>query len=230
MKLWKKALIGTALAGTLVAGTGFGTYSWFTAEKTAKGTIVNGTFSLGELGQLFKHEQFAPSQLLMGDWNTVENTGSMNQVLRATYTHKVDNAELNVNKYKVGYMALKFKEKPDGDVLKASKNKLEALLNGTTNPINAKLADSSPYETESGILSDEQVQSLTKQQGDISSKVITLGDGNKFWKLKKNEKIDIIFGVKLSESAGNKYQGVKYDAEFKVEAKQTDNGAKYKSE
>jgi len=36
--------------------------------------------------------------------------------------------------------------------------------------------------------------------------------------------------VWLSERAGNEYQVVKYDAEFKVEAKQTDNGAEYQSE
>ncbi|MFK9091955.1 TasA family protein [Bacillus salipaludis] len=230
MKKWQKALIGSALAGTLVAGSGFGTYAWFTAEKKATGTIVNGTFSLGDMGQLFKHKNFAPSQLLYSDWNTVDNTGSMDQVLRATYTHKLDNANVNVNKYKVGYIALKYKEKPSGDVLKDSKYKLEALFNGTTNPLSMSKAESSNYEVETGILSDSEVQSLVEQQGDQSSKVIKIGDGNKFWKLKTDEYIDIIFGVKLSDKAGNEYQGVKYDAEFKVEAKQTDNGAEYQSE
>jgi hypothetical protein len=34
MKKVKKALIATSLAGALVASAGFGTYSWFTAEKS----------------------------------------------------------------------------------------------------------------------------------------------------------------------------------------------------
>ncbi|CRK80825.1 hypothetical protein [Neobacillus massiliamazoniensis] len=231
MRKWQKTLIGSALAGTLVVGAGIGTYSWFTAESKSAGTIVNGTFSLGELQPLFNHDQFAPSQLLFSDWNTIKNTGSMDQVLRATYSHKIDHANVNINKYKVGYIALKYKEKPNGDVLKDYKYKLDALLNGTTNPISSfAKADPSNYEVETGVLSDSEVQSLMKAEGDKSSKVITLGDGKKFWKLKTDEYIDIIFGVKLSENAGNDYQGVKYDAEFKVEAKQTDNGAKYQSE
>jgi spore coat-associated protein N len=235
MKNLKKALLGTALAGSLVVGAGFGTYSWFTAETSATGTIDNGTLTLGEMGTLFEHDNFAPSQLLIGEWNKIENTGSLDQVLKATYTHSVDK-EANVSKYKVGYLAVKFKEtnQPGVDKIKDWKLRIGGILNGTTNPTQsiAKAAsDSSDYEVIEGVLSDSEVQGLMKaQEAGGNSKTIELGDGKKFWKLKNNEYIGIIFGVKLSDKAGNEFQGAHYDATFKVEAKQTDDGAMYQSE
>ncbi|SFA92316.1 MULTISPECIES: hypothetical protein [unclassified Bacillus (in: firmicutes)] len=236
MKSLKKALLGTALAGTLVVGASYGTYSWFTAEQSASGTISNGTLALGEMGSLFAHENFAPSQLLISEWNTVENTGSLDQRLLATFSHSVDK-EVNVSKYKVAYLAIKFKEKEEG-VLKVKdwKLRLGGILNGTTNPAKtmAKAADNADYEVVEGVLSDEQVQTIMKAQaeGGSNSKVIKLGNGDngKFWNLKSDEQIGIIFGVKLSEKAGNDFQGANYTAEFKVEAKQTDDGAMYQSE
>lgn len=236
MKSLKKALLGTALAGTLVVGASYGTYSWFTAEQSATGEIVNGTLTLGEMGSLFEHTNFAPSQLLISEWNTVDNTGSLDQELLATFTHSV-NKEVNVSKYKVGYLAIKFKEKDEGVFkVKDWKLRLGGILNGTTNPARtmAKAADNAGYEVVEGVLSDEQVQTMMKAQaeGGSNSKVIKLGNGEngKFWRLKSDESIGIIFGVKLSEKAGNDFQGAKYDATFKVEAKQTDEGALYQSE
>lgn len=227
MKKLKRILLGTAIAGTLTIGLGVGTYSWFTAESNATGTLENGTFSLGEMEKLFNHKQFSPSQLLFSNWQTINNTGDLDQVLRATYTHEINKENVNINKYKVGYTALKYKEKPGEDVLKQQKYELEKLLDGTTNPINPLSIESTDIEVVEGILTDEEVNTLS---GEKSSKTITLGDGNKFWTLKSDEYIDIVFGVKLSEKAGNKYQGVKYDAEFKAEAKQTDSGAEYDSD
>jgi spore coat-associated protein N len=224
MKKWQKALIGTALASSLVIGSGVGTYAWFSAEKTAKGAMENGTFSLGEMGQLFKHQGFAPSQLLFSDWQTIENTGNMDQLLRGTFSSKVNSSAANINKYKVGYIALKYKVKPNEEVLKAYKYRLEAVLDGTTNPINGFDLKSSEVELEYGVLSSDEVSAFA---GKPTAKTITLGDGSKFWSLNNNEYIDIVFGVKLSEEAGNEFQGVQYDAEFKVEAKQSDNGAEY---
>lgn len=219
----KKILIGTALSGILVASAGIGTYSWYTAQKEAAGQIVNGTFSLGDMGQLFQHEKFAPSQLLMSDWNSINNTGDLDQLLRVTYTHSVDNNAVNVKKYKVGYIAVKSKLKPDGTYKEVTKAKLNALLNGTTNMVTA--ASDNGYTTAGAILT-----SSADPNAIVTSKTSTLGDGSKFWSLKPGEHIDIIFGVKLSENAGNEFQGVKYDANFKVEAKQTDNGSQYQAD
>lgn len=232
MKNIKKALIGTALAGSLVASAGFGTYSWFTSETQATGTIENGTLTLGEMGPLFNHQNFAPSQLLVGDWNTIENTGSLNQVLKATYHHEITPGQAGISKYKVGYIALKFKEKPNKDVLKDWELRLGGIFNGTTNPTAPSLskAASSEVEVSEGILSDVEAQSLTAaKQGPKTEKTFTFGNGdnNPFWNLKNNEFIKIIFGVKLDDSAGDEFQGVKYDATFKVIGKQTDEGAQF---
>ncbi|MEH7299937.1 hypothetical protein [Neobacillus drentensis] len=236
MKSWSKALLGTAMAGLLVAGAGYGTYSWYTAEKTASGTIDNGTFGLADMGQLFQHQKFAPSQQLTSEWQTIQNTGNLDQLLKATFTQTIDSPNANINKYKVGYIALKFKTKPNQDVLKAVKFKMGALLNGgTVNPIDqTDMTASGAVEVTQGVLSDVPVQSgvnaQSKSKANKMSKTFTLGDGTKFWSLKEGEYIAISFGVLLSDSAGNEFQGVHYNANFKVEAKQTDPGAQYQSD
>jgi spore coat-associated protein N len=232
MNKLQKVFLGTAIAGTLVVGAGIGTYSWFTAEKTASGTIDNSTFGLGDMGTLFNHQKFAPSQLIFSDLQTVENTGNVDQLLRATYTHSVNSEAANVKKYKVGYIAWKYKQKPDGEVVsKGQQTRLNSILNGgPINEVTSKLGKN--VEAQEGILSDGQVQSLMRAQGqgDNMTRILTLGDGNKFWSLKKGEFIEITFGVKLSENAGNEFQGVGYTGEFKVEAKQTDDGAQYQAD
>lgn len=236
MKHWKKALLGTAMAGTLIAGAGYGTYSWYTAEKSAAGTIDTGTFGLADMGQLFQHQKFAPSQLLTSEWQTIQNTGNLDQLLRATFTQTIDSPNANINQYKVGYIALKFKTKPNQDVLKATKMKLAPLLNsGTVNPLDqTDVKSAGSIEAAQGVLSDVPVQSgvnaQAKSKGNKMSKTFTLGDGTKFWSLKEGEYIAISFGVLLRDTAGNEFQGVHYNANFKVEAKQTDNGALYQSD
>ena len=241
MKKMKKVLIGTALAGSLIAGAGMGTYSWYTAESHASGSIETGTFGLSQMGSLFDQKQFTPSQVIFSDAQTIENTGSLPQILNATYTHKVDKA--NLSQYKVGYIAYKFKANQPNDVPPKTKDKLKAVLDGTYNIVQSNApsprlksdAASSNIESDQGVLTEQQLQSLsprmTKKQG-ATDKTIMIGDGEKqkFWTLKENEQIVIIFAVKLSENAGNEYQGVNYQASFDVEAKQTDSGAQYKSE
>ncbi|PLR77244.1 hypothetical protein CU633_11920 [Bacillus sp. V3-13] len=226
MKNVKKALIGTALAGTLVVGAGFGTYSWFTDQSQATGTIENGTLTLGEMGSLFEHTNFAPSQVLLSNWNTVKNTGSLDQVLRATYTHSVDGA--SISKYKVGYLAVKYTEKPGKDKLKDWELRIQKkFFSGETNPaVMSAAAAEEGYEIKEGILTEEEVQQLAKAEASGTSRTLTLGEGG-FWKLNDNQYIDIIFGVKLLDTAGNEYQGATYNANFLVEAKQTDNGAEF---
>ncbi|MBD7964935.1 TasA family protein [Fictibacillus norfolkensis] len=226
MKVAKKALLGTALAGAMVVSAGFGTYSWFTDVKTANGTIDNGSLTLGMDTELFAHKNFAPSQMFVSEFKKIENTGSLDQILRASYTHSVDKA--SVKKYKVGYLAVKYAERPDGAVLKdIAMAYQKGFDKGVTNPVlpmgSAKSANS--YEVEGGVLSEEQASAM-KAQAANHEKTIHFGEG-KFWKLKDNQNIEIMFFVKLLDSAGNEYQGAHYDAEFKVEAKQTDNGAEF---
>ncbi|MFG6115257.1 TasA family protein [Halobacillus sp. MO56] len=85
MKNIKKALVGTALAGTLVVGAGAGTYSWFNAEYTASGEITNETLQLnGETTfdeKLFEGATLAPSRTVEDSFS-IKNTGSMDQIVR----------------------------------------------------------------------------------------------------------------------------------------------------
>jgi len=66
----------------------------------------------------------------------------------------------------------------------------------------------------------------------VSDKNWQLGDGTNqaFWRLKSDQYIDVMFAIKLDETANNDYQGVKYSADLKVQAKQTDDGSKYDGE
>lgn len=50
---------------------------------------------------------------------------------KATYTHSIDKASLE--KYDIGFMAMKYKVKPDEDDYADSKIKFENLFDGTTN-------------------------------------------------------------------------------------------------
>ncbi|MGE6257153.1 hypothetical protein ACQKCU_04445 [Heyndrickxia sporothermodurans] len=237
MKKMKKALLGTTLVGALVVSAGFGTYSWFTSETNAAGQIANGTLQLNN-GQdmtekIIDGADFAPSQLKYGEWLTIDNTGSQDTHIKATLNQTLDK-DINIKKYKVGYIALKYKEKPSGDVLKASKIKLEKLFDGTTNVVDTLRASDGEIEVAPGVTA---VSGVVGEDGiagfkAVSNKEWVLGEGtNKpFWRLKSDQYIDIVFAVKLDESANNDYQGVKYSADLKVQAKQTDEGSKYDGE
>ena len=226
MKVAKKALLGTALAGAMVVSAGFGTYSWFTDVKTANGTIDNGSLTLGMDTELFAHKKFAPSQVLLSDYKTIENTGDLDQVLRATYTHSINKA--SIKKYKVAYLAMKY----TGNIDEAEKVRFKSFAqkgfeNGNSNIVmdNGLAKKSVNYEVEAAYLSEEQVNALQAKKVS-NEETIKFGKG-KFWKLNEGQKIDIFFMVKLLDSAGNEYQGAHYDAEFKVEAKQTEDGAEF---
>jgi spore coat-associated protein N len=245
MKNIKKVLIGTALAGSLVVGAGYGTYSWFTAETSAMGTIDNGTFTLGEMGTLFTNQKIAPSQIGESELETIDNTGSLDQILKATYNHTItpggqvtlsaNQTEAVISKYKVYYFAIKYKEKPKKNVVIDIRDNLFKFINGNPNPAlnKAAVAVDPGYEVKQGQLSDQEVQSLmATNQASPTEKTFTLGNGDKdvFWTLTPKQHIDIQFFVKLDNSAGNEFQTTTYGATFKVEAKQTDQGAKFPSQ
>ncbi|MGE8203780.1 hypothetical protein ACQKP0_04385 [Heyndrickxia sp. NPDC080065] len=237
MKKAKKALLGTTLVGALVVSAGFGTYSWFTSETNAAGQIANGTLQLNN-GQNITEKiidgvDFAPSQLKYGEWMTIDNTGTQDTHIKASLNQSLDK-DINIKKYKVGYIALKYKEKPSGDVLKASKIKLEKLFDGTTNVVATLQESNGEIEVAPGVTA---VTGLVGEDGvagfkAVSNKEWILGDGTdkSFWRLKSDQYIDIVFAIKLDESANNDYQGVKYTADLKVQAKQTDDGSKYDGE
>ncbi|MFD4704673.1 hypothetical protein ACFWM3_07375 [Gottfriedia sp. NPDC058432] len=236
MKKMKRALLGTTLVGALVVSVGFGTYSWFTSETNAAGQIVNGTLQLNN-GQNITEKvidgvDFAPSQLKYGEWMTVDNTGTLATNIKATLNQKLDK-DVNIKKYKVGYIAIKYKQKPTGDVQKAAKIKLDKLFDGTTNVVQSQTfsneSEIAPgVSAVTGLVGEEGVAGYTA----VSNKNWQLGNGANqgFWKLKSDEYIDMMFAIKLDETANNDYQGVKYSADLKVQAKQVDEGSKYEGE
>lgn len=246
----KKVLLGTTLAGAVAVSASYGTYSWFTSQTTAKGKITNAVVELNNSknmkGSVVEAENFAPSQLVFGDWLTIDNTGTVDTFLQAKLQQTL-NKPLSLDAYKVGYVALKYKVKPTEEVLKETQDKLEELFEGTTNEVSRS---QSPVELSNGV---EMVTGYVNAPGALKSstgaksfataaansavvdgkKDILLGDGaesgqdNEFWNLETDEYIDISFGVKLDESANNDYQGVKYSANLSVTAKQKDDGALY---
>ena len=224
MKKTKKLLLGTALAGTLIVSAGFGTYSWFTSETNAQGSMKNGVLAINDgvdiETPIFEGTKFTPSQLQYGEWLSLSNTGDLETYLKATYTHSVDKASLGA--YEVGYMAMKYTVTPGEDVYEASKTKLANLFKGTTNERSLAIpSNTDGVEIVGNVLSQEAVDS-----GEI---VFGKGENDSFWKLDEGQYIDIMIGIKLDDDAGNEYQGAAYNAAFNVIAKQTDEGAKYEN-
>ena len=222
MKKKKNLLLIVALSGALLASAGAGTYSWFTSETSAFGTMENGTLEINENNDIeepmFEGTQFTPSQLQYGEWVSLSNTGDLDAYLEANYHHTVDKASLE--EYEVGFMAMKYTVKPGEDAYEDSKIELENLFNGTTNERTTSV-DSAPEGVE---VLGKVIDTQNADSGDI-----LFGEGSEedFWELKEDEYIDIMVGVKLEDTAGNEYQGAQYKAELTVRAKQTDDGATY---
>ncbi|MBO9128801.1 hypothetical protein [Bacillus sp. 165] len=234
----KKVLVGTTLAGVMTAAASYGTYSWFTSTVTATGDVTNAVLQLnnGEenLGEVLSAKKFAPSQLVWGNWLTIDNTGNVDALLEATLQQTI-NKDASLDAYKVGYVALKYTVKPTEEVLKASQYKLQQLFKGTTNEVTRTLAAGDSINLGDGVeLVSGFVEPSAVQARAMNEKIDLLGDGaeagktNKFWKLNPNQYIDIQFAFKLDEHAGNEYQGAKYKMNFTVTAKQADEGAKSK--
>ncbi len=233
MKSMKVAMVGTAFAGALALTIGSsGSFAWFSDLTSANGEITSGTLEVNNGndidGKIVEASSFAPSQLIFGDWLTVENTGSLDAHLQATYAHSV-NLEVPIDSYKVGYIAIKYTIEPGRDIYEDAQYKLDQLFNGVTNEIQAFSA--SPSIEQNGVevmtaLIDEKTYAENANE-------FVLGDGalpgkdNEFWQLDEGQYIDLNFGVKLDENAGNEYQGAIYEATLDVLAKQTDNGAEY---
>ncbi|MBN6205390.1 hypothetical protein JYK21_02910 [Ralstonia pickettii] len=221
MKKTKNLLLGTALAGGIIVSAGMGTYSWFTSETSANGDMESGVLQINNgldiEEPLFSGTKFTPSQLQYGNWVSISNTGDLDTYLKASYTHSVDIASLEA--YEVGYMAMKYTITPGKDVYEDSKIALENLFNGTTNERSVALANKGDVELSGKV--------LTKEEADSGEIIFGEGENDAFWELGEGQYIDIMVGIKLDESAGNEYQGAKYEAALNIKAKQTDDGALY---
>ncbi|MGN7312348.1 hypothetical protein ACTHQ4_14735 [Alkalicoccobacillus gibsonii] len=235
MKKTKKVLLGVSVAGALVLGAGMGSFSWFTSEIQATGQLQTGTLEINN-GQdieenIVNYSGFAPSNLVFGDWLTIENTGSMDTNLEVEFSHELDK-NVDISSFKVGYIAIKYTSQPSRDVLEASQIKLQELFDGVTNEVEtqAAIADiAEGAEVVSGIVEAPEFRAFS--EGAVSSGGFLIGDGaltgstNEFWQLDESQYIDLNFGVKLDENAGNEYQGLAYSASLDVVAKQIDEGA-----
>jgi spore coat-associated protein N len=237
MKKIQKALLATSMAGAVLVSAGYGTYSWFTSNTKADGAIQNGTVSVnnGEVitTKLFSASKFAPSQVVKGNMITIDNTGDMAQILKANYTATVDKA--SADPYKIFYMALKYKVQPDKDQIEDWRTEWEkGFLNGNHNEhLPQALAKSKALpkgvEVVTGEVSVEEAQAMSAQARTAAAdntKTYKLGN-DEFFTLNEDEYISIVFDVKLDQKAGNEYQGARYDASLSIQAKQTDDGAKF---
>jgi spore coat-associated protein N len=226
----KKALIATSLAGALVVSAGYGTYSWFTAEKSATGTITNGTLTLGDAsGHLFDHAKFAPSQLLMANWTSFENTGNLAEIFKVTYTESLNMAQGSLGNYSFQGYALTVPT--SYNLTNADKafyeNAIRSYLGGG-NPTTAAAAELPKLPDGSSVQKIDSAQDAKA----ATAKAATANDSRTTspgWEqtLPVGYKIVIIAGVKLSSDAGNEYQGAVYNGTLKVNGKQTDKGAQF---
>ncbi|KMJ58921.1 hypothetical protein AB685_07545 [Bacillus sp. LL01] len=103
----KKAVMGTALAGVLVAGAGFGTYSWFTDSTEAQGQVKNAIVEIAGGGQTtfdYSSGYLAPSRSLIAkEWKTIENNSTDRRIsLNASFTGKLygDSSDIDFSQYK----------------------------------------------------------------------------------------------------------------------------------
>lgn len=103
----KKAVLGTALAGVLVAGAGFGTYSWFTDSTQAQGQVKNAIVEIAGGGQAsfdYSSGYLAPSRSQIAEeWKTIENNSTDRRIsLSASFTGKLygDSSDIDFSQYK----------------------------------------------------------------------------------------------------------------------------------
>ena len=107
IKSVKKAVLGTALAGVLVAGAGFGTYSWFTDSTKAQGQVKNAIVEIVGGGQAsfdYSSGYLAPSRSQIAEeWKTIENNSTDRRIsLSASFTGKLygDSSDIDFSQYK----------------------------------------------------------------------------------------------------------------------------------
>ncbi len=225
MKNVKKVLAATALSGAVLVGAGFGTYSWFSAEKTSTGSITNGTLTLGDMANSFSHTNFAPSQIKHSEWITLNNTGSLSQNIKFSYDEKLNKAD--IGKYTWNGYAIKMKKNRNLNPLQKGlyESALTALLGGG----NVVSKGSNEVDLPKDIDAQLIVNNSSSPQAAVEAAVAQLSRHyeSEGWSLAPDEKYEIILAVKLDNNAGNDFQGAVYGSTFKANGKQTDNRAKY---
>ncbi|MBO9128496.1 hypothetical protein [Bacillus sp. 165] len=200
MKNVKKALLGTALAGALVVGGGYGTYSWFTAQVTASGEVQNTTLELNngvvEAGSLFPEgKKLAPSRETGEKTITIVNTGEENMFVRG----------------KIDFMVEKDNE-PAKNLLKGYRVQPVLKYNGEV------IADL-------GWVEIKDLQPLLDQW--LPGKDGTGNNPADSGQFAAGDKFEIVLNVMLEKNAGNEYQGATLKGNFEFQGKQIDENAKF---
>lgn len=214
MKNVKKALIGTALAGTLAVGAGFGTYSWFTSHAAVTGEVQNSQLEINGSGfSEFSFDRKAFTKLAPSRTVTTDFTISNDHDGDATYEDVVLRGQLA------------FVVNRSGDLLTEDNLQLAFPRNGT-------YSDLKPYSLQ---------QALQQYQFTFSwgSTVKTMSgwewynNGADFLEeqtLDNGDEIKVQVKVTLAADANNNLQGASLIPVVTVDAKQIDFGALYEDE
>ncbi|MFF2876376.1 hypothetical protein ACFVR2_08650 [Gottfriedia sp. NPDC057991] len=201
MNMLKKGLIGTALAGSLVVSAGYGTYSWFTAQVEASGTIQNSTLELNngqtEAAIKFSPEKLAPSRITTIAPIIIENTGEEPMFVRGKVNFTLENNPNNIKPNKF---------------LRAYEVQPTVLYNGQ------EIADL-------GWLDIADLQPLLDKW--LPSKDGSGSTPNDPGQFNAGDKIQIKLQLRLKENAGNEFQGASLKVDFAFEGKQIDENAAF---
>ncbi|KMJ56507.1 hypothetical protein AB685_21510 [Bacillus sp. LL01] len=245
MQKTKKALLGTALAGAVVVGAGFGTFSWFTSSAEVTGEIQNAELDLtatdGELLNYINNEKLAPSRYAIGDWITITNDSTdFFNLLEINYDAvlEADNEAAKLDQYRSAAV-LQFN--PAGTNLVPFKGELKKhlenyLKTGQRPSGFGVITDAGRLRILDGAYTAED---LAQEMEDYpletflvfipQTSLIEIGDGvtdaasSKLLSvITKREKIHFLYGSALDKEAGNEYQGATLGVGFEFKAHQLD--------
>lgn len=214
MKNVKKALIGTALAGTLAVGAGFGTYSWFTSHAAVTGEVQNSQLKIEGSGFsefTFERDAFtrlAPSRTVMTDF-TISNDhdGDM------TFEDVVLRGQL------------KFAVNKKGDLLTSDNMDKAFPRNGTYEGLAAYSLQEALEQYHFTFSWGEATKTMSGWEwynnGEDFLEEMTLANG---------EELEVDVEVTLHQDANNNLQGATLRPVVMVDAKQIDFDALYEDE
>lgn len=200
----KKLALGVALSGALIAGAGYGTYSWYTSEVKATGSVQNTTFELNggaktDLGNLFTGT-LTPSHTTEEKSAVITNTGQEAMYLRAKFNFDVQGGSAD-----------------KATLLSAYEVKPTLVYKGKTVAV-----PSAVDEDGDGWVKVSDLQS-------VLDKWLPSEDGATSDKFASGDKLEIKLQLKLADTADNRWQGVTFSGDLAVQGKQTDEGAKFEN-
>ncbi|WP_053361523.1 hypothetical protein [Bacillus sp. FJAT-27251] len=248
MKNVKKALLGTAIAGTLVVGAGFGTYSWFTSEQSVQGSVQNAVIDIsaaeningnGTANLLNLTGKFAPSRSVYSDPIAFKNGSNERAHLSVKYTSSLSEHRPGANLSKYRSAAVYRIASNNLNIPKLNQAQDKAIITAflKTGDVNSQEVQDALAKTayETLVVLDNTTSQTaatatinTALEADKNVLVFdTSAPSNEKTVLSEVLTVDksfvLQYGVKLLEDAGNEYQGAEFTAKFDVKLDQTDN-------